>query len=104
NNAKVQAVNTARPKAVNTARPKAINTARPHSAVVNAVRDDTGFVDSGCSRHMTGNIAYLSDFKEFDGGYVTFGGGAHGGRISSKGTLKIDSLNFEDVYCRIDIP
>ncbi|GJY68186.1 putative ribonuclease H-like domain-containing protein [Tanacetum coccineum] len=37
---------------------------------------------SGCSRHMTENIAYLSDFKEFDGGYVTFRGGAHGGRIS----------------------
>ncbi|GJZ08302.1 putative ribonuclease H-like domain-containing protein [Tanacetum coccineum] len=61
-------------------------------------QDDTGFVDSGCSRHMTGNIAYLSDFKEFDGGYVTFGGGAHGGRISGKGTLKTDSLDFEDVY------
>ncbi|GKE30183.1 hypothetical protein Tco_1445567, partial [Tanacetum coccineum] len=26
--------------------------------------DDTGFIDSGCSRHMTGNIAYLSDFKD----------------------------------------
>ncbi|GKD81011.1 putative ribonuclease H-like domain-containing protein [Tanacetum coccineum] len=53
---------------------------------------------NGCSRHMTGNIAYLSDFMEFDGGYVTFGGGAHGGRISSKRTLKTDSLDFEDVY------
>ncbi|GJV28046.1 putative ribonuclease H-like domain-containing protein, partial [Tanacetum coccineum] len=111
-----QAVNTARPQAVNTARPKTVKTARPNSAVVNVVRvnqenavkasacwgkpqqDDTGFVDSGCSRHMTGNIAYLSDFKEFDGGYVTFGGGAHGGRISGKGTLKTDSLDFEDVY------
>ncbi|GJV75479.1 ribonuclease H-like domain-containing protein [Tanacetum coccineum] len=105
--------NTAKPKAVYTARPKAVNTAKPHSAVVNTVRvnqanavkasgkpqqDDTGFIDSGCSRHMTGNIAYLSDFKEFDGGYVTFGGGAHGGRISGKGTLKTDSLDFEDVY------
>ncbi|GJU71113.1 hypothetical protein Tco_1262518 [Tanacetum coccineum] len=50
-------------------------------------QDDTGFVDSGCSRHMTGNIAYLSDFKEFDGGYVTFGRGARGGRITGKGTL-----------------
>ncbi|GKB07333.1 hypothetical protein Tco_0835617 [Tanacetum coccineum] len=109
NTAKAQAVNTARPKTVNTARPKAVNTARPNSAVVNAVRvnqanagkpqqDDTGFVDSGCSRHMTGNIAYLSNFKEFDGGYVTFRGGAHGGRISGKGTLKTDSLDFEDVY------
>ncbi|GKF32813.1 hypothetical protein Tco_0102611, partial [Tanacetum coccineum] len=42
--------------------------------------DDNGFVDSGCSRHMTENIAYLSDFKEFDGGYVAFRGGAYGGR------------------------
>ncbi|GJZ33726.1 hypothetical protein Tco_0579162 [Tanacetum coccineum] len=30
-------------------------------------QDDTGFVDSGCSRHMTGNITYLLDFKEFYG-------------------------------------
>ncbi|GJT33418.1 ribonuclease H-like domain-containing protein [Tanacetum coccineum] len=44
--------------------------------------DDKGFVDSGCSRHMTGNTAYLSDFKQFDGGYVAFGGGAYGGRIT----------------------
>ncbi|GJY73825.1 putative ribonuclease H-like domain-containing protein [Tanacetum coccineum] len=81
-------INTAKAQAVNTARPKTVKTARLNSAVVNAVRvnqangkpqqDDTGFVDSGCSRHMTGNIAYLSDFKEFDGCYVTFGGGAHG--------------------------
>ncbi|GKG45450.1 hypothetical protein Tco_0495528, partial [Tanacetum coccineum] len=31
---------------------------------------------------MSGNIAHLSDFKEFDGGFVTFGGGANGGRIT----------------------
>ncbi|GJV81295.1 putative ribonuclease H-like domain-containing protein [Tanacetum coccineum] len=76
--------------------PKAVNTARPNSAVVNVVRanqghpqkEDQGYVDSGCSRHMTGNMSYLSDFKEFDGGYVTFGGGAKGGKITGKGTLK----------------
>ncbi|GJY70435.1 putative ribonuclease H-like domain-containing protein [Tanacetum coccineum] len=28
------------------------------------------------------NIAYLLDFKEFDGGYIVFGGGAYGGRIT----------------------
>ncbi|GJT96749.1 putative ribonuclease H-like domain-containing protein [Tanacetum coccineum] len=61
-------------------------------------QDDKGFVDSGCSRHMTGNIAYLLDFKEFDGGYVAFGGGAYGGRITGKGTLKTNNLDFEDVY------
>ncbi|GJT13112.1 putative ribonuclease H-like domain-containing protein [Tanacetum coccineum] len=111
-----QKVNTARPKAVNTARPKAVNTARPNSAVVNTVRanqanavkasacwgnpptDDQGYVDSGCSRHMTGNISYLSDFQEFDGGYVTFGGGVRGGKITGKGTLKTGKLDFQDVY------
>ncbi|GJT97006.1 hypothetical protein Tco_1092524 [Tanacetum coccineum] len=72
-----QKVNTAKGKFY-TARPKAVNTARLNSAVVNAVRtnqghpkkEDQGYVDSGCSRHMTGNMSYLSDFKEFDGGYV----------------------------------
>nr|GFB22826.1 hypothetical protein [Tanacetum cinerariifolium] len=37
--------------------------------------DDKGYWDSGCSRHMTGNISYLSDFEPFDGGYVSFGQG-----------------------------
>ncbi|GKB15599.1 hypothetical protein Tco_0849522 [Tanacetum coccineum] len=47
-------------------------------------------------RHMTGNIAYLSDFKQFDGGYVAFGGGAYGGKISSKDTeCLILSPNFK---------
>nr|GEV23457.1 ribonuclease H-like domain-containing protein [Tanacetum cinerariifolium] len=43
-------------------------------------------------------MSYLSDFKEFDGEYVTFGGGAKGGRINGKGTLKTCKLDFEDVY------
>nr|GFB30172.1 ribonuclease H-like domain-containing protein [Tanacetum cinerariifolium] len=30
-------------------------------------------IDSGCSRHMTGNMSCLSDFKELNGGYVAFG-------------------------------
>ncbi|GJX30987.1 putative ribonuclease H-like domain-containing protein [Tanacetum coccineum] len=86
-----------------TGRYNAVNTARSYTGQVNAVRgnpqhDDTGFVDSGCSRHMTGNIAYLSDFKQFDRGYVAFGGGAYGGKITSKGTLKTDKLDFKDVY------
>ncbi|GKE03039.1 hypothetical protein Tco_1391022 [Tanacetum coccineum] len=101
-----QKVNTVRPRVVNTARPYRVplNTVRGYAA--NAVKssacwiwrptrsngaslgnphlNDKGFVDSGCSRHMTGNKAYLSDFKEFDGGYVTFEGGAYGGKISGK--------------------
>nr|GEV29762.1 retrovirus-related Pol polyprotein from transposon TNT 1-94 [Tanacetum cinerariifolium] len=51
-------------------------------------QEDQGYVDSECSRHMTGNMSYLFDFKEFDGGYVTFGGGAKRGKITGKGTFK----------------
>ncbi|GJX45261.1 putative ribonuclease H-like domain-containing protein [Tanacetum coccineum] len=68
-------------KAVNTARPKA--TTKPDSASITLKKHN--YIDAqgrsnGCSRHMTRNIAYLSDFKEFDGGYVAFGGGAHAER------------------------
>nr|GEV68497.1 ribonuclease H-like domain-containing protein [Tanacetum cinerariifolium] len=80
-------------KKTNTAK-DSVNTARPNSAVLNAVRankgkaiEDQGYFSSGCSRHMTGNISYLTDFKEFDGGYVSFGGGAKGGKITGKGTI-----------------
>nr|GEZ65570.1 ribonuclease H-like domain-containing protein [Tanacetum cinerariifolium] len=31
-------------------------------------------VDSGCSRHMIGNKAYLVDYQDFNGGHVAFGG------------------------------
>nr|GEX16219.1 putative ribonuclease H-like domain-containing protein [Tanacetum cinerariifolium] len=45
-------------------------------------------IDSGCSRHMTGNMSYLSDFEELNGGYVAFGGNPKGGRIFGKGKIK----------------
>ncbi|GKC07282.1 putative ribonuclease H-like domain-containing protein, partial [Tanacetum coccineum] len=70
---------------------------RSYTAPVNAVRAKrvNAVKTSACwvwRRQAT------TDFKEFDGGYVTFRGGAHGGRIFGKGTLKTDSLDFEDVY------
>nr|GFA71765.1 hypothetical protein [Tanacetum cinerariifolium] len=34
---------------------------------------DKGVIDSGCSRHMIGNMSYLFDFEELNGGYVVFG-------------------------------
>nr|GEV68941.1 hypothetical protein [Tanacetum cinerariifolium] len=35
---------------------------------------DKEVIDSGCSRHMTGNMSYLFDFEELNGRYVFFGG------------------------------
>ncbi|GJT19746.1 hypothetical protein Tco_0878452 [Tanacetum coccineum] len=45
---------------------------------------DQGVIDSGCSRHMIGNMSYLTDYKEIDGGYVAFGGNPKGGKIIRK--------------------
>nr|GEV04952.1 putative ribonuclease H-like domain-containing protein [Tanacetum cinerariifolium] len=35
---------------------------------------DKGVIDSGCSRHITGNMSNLTDYKEIDGRYVAFKG------------------------------
>nr|GEZ83642.1 ribonuclease H-like domain-containing protein [Tanacetum cinerariifolium] len=59
---------------------------------------DKGVIDSRCSRHMTGNMSYLSDFEELNGGYVAFGGNPKGGKITGKGKIKTEKLDFDDVY------
>nr|GFA19139.1 ribonuclease H-like domain-containing protein [Tanacetum cinerariifolium] len=62
---------------------------------------DKGVIDSGCSRHMTGNMSYLSNFEELNGGYVAFGGNPKGGKISGKGKIKAWNMsylsNFEEL-------
>ncbi|GKA78172.1 hypothetical protein Tco_0784709 [Tanacetum coccineum] len=112
---------TARPKAVDTVRPNSavVNIVRANqvndvkalacwvwrptklnSASITLKRhnyvDARGRSKSGMAWVPKGN--YLSDFKEFDRGYVTFEEGAKGGKITSKGTLKIDKLDLKDVY------
>ncbi|GKB71368.1 putative ribonuclease H-like domain-containing protein [Tanacetum coccineum] len=52
---------------------------------------DQGVINSGCSRHMTGNMPYLTDYEEIDGGYVAFGGNPKGGKITGKVTIKTGS-------------
>ncbi|GJR78489.1 putative ribonuclease H-like domain-containing protein [Tanacetum coccineum] len=43
--------------------------------------------DSGCSRHMTGNKCFLSEYEDHDGGLVSLGDGK--GRIFGKGKIKL---------------
>ncbi|GJZ14263.1 putative ribonuclease H-like domain-containing protein [Tanacetum coccineum] len=57
-----------------------------------------GIFDSRCSRHMTGNKDFLTDYQDIDGGFVAFGGSARGGKITGKGKIKTDKLEFEDVF------
>ncbi|GJV49346.1 putative ribonuclease H-like domain-containing protein [Tanacetum coccineum] len=47
---------------------------------------DHAVVDSGCSSHMTSNKAYLSDYEDFNEGFVAFGSDPKGGKITGKGS------------------
>ncbi|GJU49271.1 ribonuclease H-like domain-containing protein [Tanacetum coccineum] len=102
-----QMINTVKDKNVNIVRPKAVvNAARPKT-VDNVVKasacwvwkpknkvfdhgnpqinlQDQGVIDSGCSRHMTENMSYLTDYEEIDGGYVAFRGNPKRGKITGK--------------------
>ncbi|GKC87912.1 putative ribonuclease H-like domain-containing protein, partial [Tanacetum coccineum] len=103
---KFQTVNTVKGTRVNTARPKAVLSVvkgnkgnavkastcwvwRPKHKVLdhgNPQQDlkDKGVIDNGCSRHMTGNRSYLTDYEEIDRGFVAFGGNSKGGKIIRK--------------------
>ncbi|GJR70281.1 ribonuclease H-like domain-containing protein [Tanacetum coccineum] len=113
-----QRVNIVKDKNVNTARPKVVVNAanyimpvkeeimlmllRPQLVGFGNQRlkqiQDQGVIDSGCSRHMTGNMSYLSDYEEIDRGCVAFGGNPKGGKITGRGTIKTGNLDFENVY------
>ncbi|GJT22298.1 putative ribonuclease H-like domain-containing protein [Tanacetum coccineum] len=47
---------------------------------------DHAVVDSGCSSHMTGNKAYLSDYEDYNRGFVAFGS-------DPKGEFKNHAMN-----------
>ncbi|GJR91056.1 putative ribonuclease H-like domain-containing protein [Tanacetum coccineum] len=55
------------------------------------------YIDArGRSKHITGNKCYLTEYKDYDGGFVSFGDGK--GRISGKGKIKTGTLDFDNVY------
>ncbi|GKB57739.1 ribonuclease H-like domain-containing protein [Tanacetum coccineum] len=114
NTVKGNNVNTFKPKVVvNATRPKVVLNAvkgnqvnavkasacwvwKPKTKVIDHVSkhnsnpqqdlEDKGVINSGCSRHMTGNMSYLIDFEEIYGGYVAFGGNPKGAKITGKAT------------------
>nr|GEZ23110.1 hypothetical protein [Tanacetum cinerariifolium] len=60
-------------------------------------RSKSGVIDSGCSRHMTWKMSYISNFEELNGRYVAFGGNPKGGKISGKGKNQdmLGHINFK---------
>ncbi|GJY53373.1 putative ribonuclease H-like domain-containing protein [Tanacetum coccineum] len=113
NTVRVNGVNTARQTAVSTVKGTGVTAVkasagcvwRPKMTDLNNVSKDNsgswvskrgnpqqalknkGIFDSGCSRHMTGNKDFLTDYQDIDGGFVAFGGSARGAR-----TMLADSL------------
>ncbi|GJZ88718.1 ribonuclease H-like domain-containing protein [Tanacetum coccineum] len=84
-----QAIPTNAARKVNTVKP-IVNNDYPQRYLKNK-----GIVDSGCSRHMTGNKAHLAEYQDYNGGPVAFGGSK--GYITGKGKIKTGKLDFEDV-------
>ncbi|GJZ27067.1 copia protein [Tanacetum coccineum] len=85
-------------KKVNTARVK--DTTARDRAVGNPQQKEykeKGVIDSGCSRHMTGNKCYLTEYEDYDGGFVSFGDGK--GRIFGKG-FKTSHIHAEKIIFR----
>ncbi|GJZ75083.1 ribonuclease H-like domain-containing protein [Tanacetum coccineum] len=101
---------------VNIAKGK-VNTARPNSVVLNAIRANKGKAVKASACWVWRSIKLDSasivlkkhtyiDARgrsksvmawEFDGGYVAFMGGAKGGKITGKGTIRTGKLDFEDL-------
>ncbi|GKA59149.1 ribonuclease H-like domain-containing protein [Tanacetum coccineum] len=121
-------VNTARVNNVTTVGPKAVVSAaegngenvvkssacwiwRPTGNVIDHTSKDSrsymlkrfDYIDlqgrlNGCSRHMTGNKSFLTDYQEINGGFVAFRGSPKGGKITRKGKIRTGKLDFKDVY------
>ncbi|GKB83000.1 ribonuclease H-like domain-containing protein [Tanacetum coccineum] len=129
NTVKDKNVNIVRPKAVvNATRPKVVVNA-VNGNNVNAIQVSDGFgpqkkliflsnvqgnpqmdlqdqevIDSGCSRHMTGNMSYLTDYEEMDGGYVSFGELKFNLFSVSQMCEKKNSVLFNDTECIVLSP
>ncbi|GJV85049.1 hypothetical protein Tco_1524947 [Tanacetum coccineum] len=96
NTAKVNAVSAIEGKRETAVKPSASCNWRPqrhncHNDYPHKALQNKGIVDSGCSRHMTGNKAYLAEYQDFNGGLVAFGGSK--GYITGKVLLRIPRQN-----------
>ncbi|GJR75942.1 hypothetical protein Tco_0088307 [Tanacetum coccineum] len=124
NTVRVNGVNTAGQTAVSTAKGNGVTAVKASASCVwrpkqtdlnNGSKDNSGswiskrgnpqqalkykgMFDSGCSRHMTGNKALLTDYQDIDGDFVAFGGSTKGGKITGIGKIRTNKIDFEDVF------
>ncbi|GJR14908.1 putative ribonuclease H-like domain-containing protein [Tanacetum coccineum] len=91
-------------KKVNTVKGTRVNTDRP-KAIISAVKGNKGNAVKALAcwvwrpKHkVLDHVSRNNDYKEIDGGFVSFGGNSKGGKITRKGKIRIGKLDFEDVY------
>nr|GEU48512.1 ribonuclease H-like domain-containing protein [Tanacetum cinerariifolium] len=99
-----QRVNIAKGKTVNAARPTTVVNTAWLKATINVVKvnlQDKGVIASGCSRHIRGNMSYLTNYEEINEGYVAFGGNHKGGKITRKGTKDETSGTLKSFITRV---
>nr|GEW83252.1 uncharacterized mitochondrial protein AtMg00810-like [Tanacetum cinerariifolium] len=65
---------------------------------------DKGVIDSGCSRHMTGNRSYLTNFEEINRGFVAIGGNSKGEKITGKGKIRTDFKLTDESHVLLKVP
>ncbi|GKD08653.1 putative ribonuclease H-like domain-containing protein [Tanacetum coccineum] len=80
-------VNTAEVKSVSTVGGKWETAVKPLAALKNK-----GIIDSGCSRHMTGNKAHLAEYQDYNVGPFAFGSSK--GYITGKGPTWLFDLDY----------
>ncbi|GJW20535.1 hypothetical protein Tco_0031157 [Tanacetum coccineum] len=74
------------------------------------LKKDHAVVDSGCSSHMTGNKAYLSNYEDYNEGFVAFGSDPKGDELKfnlfsiSQMCDKKNSVLFSETVCLILSP
>ncbi|GJV17797.1 putative ribonuclease H-like domain-containing protein [Tanacetum coccineum] len=111
NTAKVNAVSAVGGKRETAVKPSAGCNWRPqrhhnwHNDYPHRALQNKGIVDSGCSRHMTGNKAYLAEYQDFNGGPVAFGELQHFNLFSvSQMCDKKNKVLFTDSECLVLSP
>ncbi|GKB07716.1 ribonuclease H-like domain-containing protein, partial [Tanacetum coccineum] len=57
-----------------------------------------GIFDCRCSRQHCQRTKSSYDYQDIDGGFVAFGGSARGGKITRKGKIRTDKLDFENMF------
>ena len=61
------------------------------------------YLDSGCSRHITGNKSLFSSIEKYDGGLVHFRDG-NNTRVIGRGTMSIPGISTLDDVLLVDGP